>query len=215
MKYEKCLTCNQLGNTCDGPNLMAMETTELGLWCNELRKHKPGMTYDKIAAETGVSKSAVHGFLNGSHADYRRETFRPIVKYITGGKWDDNPCGNITNAEKAAYEEKIQHLKDEIQWRDDKIHDLANNFESMQTLVKNTNARNTKSQEFLQGQIKSKNKAIIALSICLGISLAVIIAALIVDRLNSGVGFFWLESLLHRSIENGTRLNSCLPNWII
>ncbi len=222
MKYEKCLTCKQLGETCDGPNLMAMETAELGLWCNELRKKKPGMTYDRIAADTGVSKSAVHSFLNGTHADYRRETFRPIVKYITGGKWDDNPCGNITNTEKAAYEEKIQHLKDEIQWRDDTIQHLTKNNESMETLVANSNARHTADKDFLRKQLedryyflKRKDKVIVMLSVMLALCVTAIIAALIIDRMNGGVGFFWLESLLNRGIGNGSRQLGCLPNWII
>ncbi|MBQ2976823.1 MAG: hypothetical protein IJE17_04975 [Clostridia bacterium] len=195
MKYEKCLTCNQLGNTCDGPNFMAMETIELGLWCNEKRKQIPGLTYDKIAAVTGVSKSAVHSFLNGTHSDYRRETFRPIVKLITGGKWDDNPCGNISNSEKAAYEEKIQHLKDEIAWRDDKIQHLTKQGESMQVLITNTNKRNADTQEFFKKEAKRKNRTIAILATFLGLSLAVIFAALVIDRLDHNIGFFWLESL--------------------
>lgn len=213
MKYEKCLDCGQLSNSCDGPNLMAMETTELGLWCNELRKKKPGMTFDKIAAATGVSKSAVHGFLTGAHTDYRRETFRPIVKYITGGKWDDNPCGNLSNSEKAAYEERIHQLEEkirlleenarhqeyEMKLRDDTIKHLNSTNDSMKTLITNTNARHTNDKDFFKGQIKSKNRSIIILSIFLGISLAAIIAALVVDRLNSDMGFFWLSSMLNKS----------------
>ena len=204
MKYEKCLTCKQLGTTCDGPNFLAMDAVELGHWCDEKRKQIPGLTYDKLAADTELSKSAVYGFLHGAHTDYRLETIRPIVRRITGGKWDDNPCGNLTNSERAQMEEKVRALEKEIAWRDEKIQDLQHNFASMQTLVANTNARNTTDKDFLRSQIKSKNKAIITMSICLGITTAVIIAALIIDRLNSGVGFFWLEGLFQRNGIGGS-----------
>lgn len=202
MKYEKCLSCDQLGTTCDGPNLLAMETIDLGLWCNELRKDNPGMTYDKIAAETELSKSAVRDFLTGKHDDCSMRTARTLARYITKGKWDDNPCGNLTNSEKAAYEERLRQLQAEIAWRDDKIKHLTANYESMTTLIANTNKRheeeNTRHEEqlqFLRGQIKSKNRAVVILSVSLAICLLVIITALIVDRTNSGIGFFWLESL--------------------
>ena len=195
MKYEKCLSCDQLGTSCDGPNLLAMETIDLGLWCNELRKDTPGMTYDKIAAETELSKSAVRDFLTGKHDDCSMRTARTIAKYITKGKWDDNPCGNLTNSEKAAYEERIRQLEKDKVWHEDKIQHLQKQLADLQTLITNTNTRTTQDKDFLRGQIKSKNKTIVILSVCLAICLLVIITALIIDRTNSGVGFFWLESL--------------------
>lgn len=208
MKYEKCLSCNQLGAACDGPNLLAMDTVDLGLWCNELRKDIPGATYDKIAAETNLSKSAVRDFLTGKHEDCSIHTARTIAKYITRGKWDDNPCGNLTTAERAAYEEKIRQLEKDIVWHEDKIQNLEKNAEAMQTLITNTNVRNTQDKDFLRGQIKSKNKAIVILSIFLALCLLVIITALIIDRTNSGVGFFWLESLFK---PHG--INEILQQW--
>jgi len=199
MKYEKCLTCKQLGNSCDGPNFLAMDAVELGHWCDEKRKQIPGLTYDKLAADTELSKSAVYGFLHGAHADYRLETIRPIVRRITGGKWDDNPCGNLTNSERAQMEEKVRQLEAEIAWRDDKIQHLQGSNAAMQTLITNSNARSTQDKDFLRAQIKNRNKAVLALSICLGITTSVIIAALIIDRLHGGVGFFWLEGLFQRN----------------
>lgn len=195
MRYEKCLTCKQLGTACDGPNLLLMDAKELGQWCDELRKKRPGATYDKTAAETKVSKTAVYSFLTGAHADCRLETARPIAGWLIGGSCEGNPCGNVTNSEKAAYDERIRQLEDGIRWRDDKIQHLQHNCDSMQTLITNTNRRNTQDNEFLRGQIKGKNKAIGILSTLLGIALAVIIAALVVDRLNPDMGFFWLRGL--------------------
>lgn len=168
MKYEKCLKCDQLGTNCDGPNLLAMETVELGQWCNELRKLRPGMTYDRIAAETGVSKTAVYSFLTGGHEDCNLHTARTVAKYITGGNWDNNPCGSLTNSEKAAYESEIKDLKTSVVWHEDKIKDLKEKNVSLETLVVNTNARMTKDKDFLR-------KIIAVLSISLGVVLVLAI----------------------------------------
>ena len=182
MKYEKCLTCSQLGVSCDGPNFLAMDTTEIGLWFNMKRKQVPGMTYDKIAAETGISKSAVHGFLNGKHADYRLETIRPIAKLITGGKWDDNPCGNLSNVERDQYDQKTQQLEADVKWRDDKINHLLYQVKTLQD-----------DQDFFKEQIRSKNKFLTALGIALSLAVSIIIIVLIIDRINPNIGFFWVN----------------------
>lgn len=193
MKYEKCLHCNQLGTNCDGPNLLLLEEIELGQWLNELRKIR-GLTYDKTQQETGVSKTALYNFLTGAHPNCKLDTVRPLAKKFIGGDCDDNPCGNVTNSEKVAYEERIRQLEKDIIWHEDKIKSLEKNAEAMQTLITNTNVRNTQDKDFLRGQIKSKNRAIVILSVSLAVCLLAIITALIIDRTNSGIGFFWLES---------------------
>lgn len=191
MKYEKCLSCEQLGTTCDGPNLLSMDTVELGQWCNELRKNNPGMTYDRVATDTQLSKSAVRDFLIGSHVDCSMHTARTIAKYITNGKWDDNPCGNVSNNEKAAYEERIKQLETEVDHLDVRLKAVKKTNESLETLVKNNNTRTTQDKEFLRGEIKCKNRSIVVLGVLLGISVMFIMASLIIDSINPNLGFFW------------------------
>lgn len=202
MRYEKCLTCDQLGKACDGPNLLLMDAVELGHWCDELRKKRPGATYDKTAAETKVSKTAVYNFLTGAHPDCRLETARPVARFLIGGSCEGNPCGNVTNSEKAAYEARIRQLEnelcrreDKIQHLDDKIKQLQQSNASMETLITNTNARYTKDKDFLRGQITSRNKNIAVLGTLLGVCVLVIIGALVIDMINPDVGFFWLRGL--------------------
>ena len=206
--YEKCLECKKLGNPCDGPNFMAMPTEDLIHWCNARKKQLPGLTYDRIVEKTGLSKGTISGFFTGTHADYRIETIRPILKLLIGGEWEDSPCGDPTAEERHQYEEKLRQLEADIAWREDKIQHLQKNNESLQTLITNTNIRNTQDKDFLRSQIKSKNKAIVVLSVSLAICLLVIITALIIDRTNSGIGFFWLESLFK---PHG--INEILQQW--
>ena len=194
MKYEKCLTCSDLGAACDGPNFLAMDTVEMGHWCNEKRKQIPGMTYDKVAAETGISKSAVFGFLNGTHSDYRIETIRPIVKLIIGGKWDDNACGNLSNSEKAqyesqilqyqqkieTYEKNIAFLKDQVSFKENQMHEKDKLLAERGIFIAERGAF-----------MKRKDRIIAILAVLLGITLAVIITMLIIDAMSPDVGFFW------------------------
>lgn len=209
MRYERCLKCDQLGITCDGPNLLSMTPGELGEWCDELRKKRPGYTYDKTAAVAKVSKTAAYGFLTAAHEDCNYYTAHAVsgALILSGGEWTDCPCGNVSNSEKAAYEATIEKLQTSIVWHEDKIQDLKEKNAALETLVSNTNARMTQDKDFLRGQIKSKNRAIVILSISLAVVLLLIIAALIVDRNNPGVGFFWLESWLKpKSVQDGIDL---------
>lgn len=196
MKYEKCLTCPELGKTCDGPNFLAMDTAEMGEWCKiKLQNQRPDITYDRVAAETGVSKSSVYGFLNGTHTDYRLDTIRPILKLIIGGEWDNNPCGSLNNSEKAKYEETIRHLEREVTHRDKTISRCETEIADLKELVRNTNSRHTNSQEFMREQIRGKNRTIIVLSVVLGAFLLMAIGQMIVDKADPSRGFIWLKNL--------------------
>lgn len=201
--YEKCLECKKLGNPCDGPNFMAMSTEDLIHWCNERKKQLPGLTYDRIVEQTGLSKGTVSGFFKGTHADYRIETIRPILKLLVGGEWEDSPCGDPTAEERAHYEDRIRELEAGIAWRDDKINHLMNSNHSMETLIANTNKRHEDANahheeqlQFLRREIKRKNKFMTAMTVVAILALLYIIVTLIIDRMNGDVGFFWLEGLL-------------------
>lgn len=211
--HHRCVNCAKLGTSCAWSRFFALSAKEVIDLCKE-RKTYLGLSNGRIAELANMSKGTVDGLFANAHGDFRYETIRPVLNVLFGGNFENKDfCSDVTDNERTQYEERIKQLENEIKWREDKIQHLTKNNESMQTLITNTNARNTKSQEFLQGQVRSKNKTIIALSICLGISLAIIIAALIVDRLNSGIGFFWLESLLHRETGNTIKRVSKLIEW--
>lgn len=219
MMHSECVNCPKLGISCI-PNFAAMTVAELVNWC-KLRKTYLGLSNTRIAELANMSKGTVDGLFASSHSDFRYETIRPVLKVLVGGDWSGDACPEPTADERAKYEaliheqqEKMKALEDAVQWRDDKIQHLTRNNDSMQTLITNTNARHTKDKDFLSEQIRSKNKTIAILSTFLGLALLVIIAALVIDRLNGDMGFFWLDSMLHRSVENGTQLNGCLPNRI-
>lgn len=181
--YEKCLVCNKLGAMCDGPNFMAMPITDLVNWCNARRKQR-GLSYDKIAEKTGISKGTISGFFGGDHANYRIETIRPILKLLVGCEWDDNPCADMTTSERGQYEERIRQLEEEkrqlekgTEWRDDKIQ----HFKELVAI----NAADSKNQiDFLKKRLDQEEAGArrlkIAISVVCGVAVIGVIVALFI-----------------------------------
>lgn len=192
--YSECVRCQKLGASCDGPNFVAMPPQELITWCKERKKHL-GLTNAKLAEMTNTPQGTIDSLLSNSHPDFKFGTIRPLLQVLIGGQWLGDPCADPTGAASAESIARIKELEAEIKWRDDKIAHFAEEIKSMQTLITNTNARHTHSQEFMREQIRSKNKTIAVLGTLLGICLLVIIAALVIDRLNPNIGFFWLDPL--------------------
>lgn len=190
--YLECIRCPKLGSECDGPNFLAMSPQELIFWCRERKKHL-GLTNAKLAEMTGMSQGTIDGLLANAHADFKFGTIRPVLQALVGGKWLGDPCADPHGTVDAELKERVRELDAEIKWRDDKLAHYAGQLKSMETLITNTNARHTNSQEFMREQIRGKNKTIAILGTFLGICLLVIITALIVDRLNPNIGFFWLD----------------------
>ena len=164
--YFECLSCPKLGNSCDGPNFVAMSADDLLEWCKQ-RKARLGLSNAKLAEMSGMAKGTIDRLLAGIHVDFRYETIRPMVKALVGGDWSGSPCP-VPHGEEKHLREEIQHYKD-------------------------TKASDLETIHFLQDQIRSRQKTIAWLSIILGITLTVIIAALVIDRLNPDIGFFWVN----------------------
>lgn len=194
--YQECITCPKIGISCDGPNFIAMSATELLSWCKARKAHLH-LSNATLADMSAMPKGTVDRLFAGEHMDFRYETVRPLVKALVGGKeWSGDPCPDPNSSEKAELLEKIRHLEEGIQWRDDKINHLLKNNAAMEMLIANTNTRATMDKNFLR-------KIIVILGIALGICLVTIITALIIDRLDPTKGFFWLRSWLDGS---GSRL---------
>lgn len=211
--YESCATCTKVGESCKGPRLENL-TGEQAVALLKARKAFRHLSNQQIADGTHMSKGTVDGVFAATHTDFRFETIRPIWNFLFGGDMVDDSCNDLTDSERSAYEEKIRQLEKSVVWHEDKIQDQKDTIKdlreknaALETLVKNNNARMTDDKKFLQEQIKSKSKAIVILSISLAVVLLVIIVALIIDRTDSSVGFFWLESLFRpQSVQDGMSL---------
>lgn len=211
--YLKCLTCPELGTTCDGPNFLAMTPQQLVSWCKE-RKKRLGLTNARLAELSGMPQGTIDSLLANGHADFKFGTIRPLLQVLVGGDWSGDPCpGASDEREKELKElkEKIAKLESGIEWRDKEIASLKQDNDDKRTLIANTNARHAKSSDFLRDQIRFRNRVITVIGTLLGLSLAVIIGALIVDYLNRHIGFIWVDKLSQLFKGDGHGL---LENWI-
>lgn len=208
--YLKCVNCPKLGAACDGPNFLAMTPQQLITWCKERKKYL-GYTNAKIAELSGMSPGTVDSLLANKHPDFKFGTIAPMLQALIGGDWSGEPCPSASDSgEEEKLREWIKRLEKDIEWRDEKIALLNQDSADLRKLIENTNARHTKSQDFLRDQIRYRNKAIAIMGALLGLSLAVIIGALIVDYLNRHIGFIWLDELARILQTDGRHL----PDWI-
>lgn len=181
--YLECISCPKMGISCDGPNFVAMTATELLEWCKARKAHM-GLSNGRLAELSGMPKGTIDRLFAGQHADFRYETIRPLIKALTGGQWSGSPCPDPHDNDMAILNEKAERL--------------ARNNMLLQEHIDRDNAQHQKDLEFMREQIKHEQaagdgykKAVIILSILFGISMLIIIAALIVDKVNPNVGFFW------------------------
>lgn len=195
MKYAECLNCKQLGVDCSGRDLLAITHAERVEWLDTRRKML-GLSKKDLATRAMLSENTVLNFFKISHADCRLETLSPIVKVLTGGEWTEKPCPHTANPNKDYYEgiirerdEEIRRLTaeqashaDAIRLRDDQIAHLTKEDEE-----------NIRLRRFTEEQLKRQNRVIAILSVALGIAVALVIAALVVDKINPEVGYFWLR----------------------
>lgn len=194
--YKECSTCKQLGGTCQGPNFSALDAAEVVAWC-KARKNHLGLSNSKLAEMSGLPKGTIDGLFGCTHADFRYETIRPVINALIGGEWSGPPCQAQGSPEEInRLQEHIRHLEAELQLKDENIAALREERNMRHDNMQAMSEQQERNDSLVHKEIKRKNRAITILSIIVGILLLVIIAALVVDRLNGNVGYFWLDSLL-------------------
>ena len=140
-----------------------------------------------------MSPGTIDSLLANSHADFKFGTISPLLQVLVGGKWQGDPCTDLNSTAGAEIKEKIRQLEADIRHKEETIRHYEDQISSMKTLITNTNARHASSQDFLREQLRGRNKAVAVLSFFLGVCLLAIIGALVIDKLNPNIGFFWLD----------------------
>lgn len=183
--FEKCITCDKLGKSCI-PNLYRMSVEEIREWARLLKESK-GWTNADLARASGVPKGTIDAQLSrkqGKVADVNYSTFAPLLCALLECDPDNLPCQLETNGsteQVEALEKSVRRYKEELE---------------------KTETHDRESIDFLKEQLRlsqetadERKKAIVILGVLLGFTLTLIIVALIIDRLNPDIGFFWLEKL--------------------
>lgn len=193
--FEKCLFCNHSGKDCI-PFVMSLPLQDIITWCKE-RKEKLGITNAKLSELTNIPKGTVDRMFSESEklTDFRFSTIQPVVMVLTGTTEGEVLCESQvideqTQKKLKTQAETIQRLEGELQKANEQHR------RNMQTAKAEEESRVNYMKEQLriaQNTSYLRRKAIVILSVLLGIALLVIIVALIVDKLNTDIGFFWID----------------------
>lgn len=213
--YNRCLNCANIGKKCDGPNFLAMSPERRSEWMRLRKEYLHSVEPDRwtnsyIADEAGVSKVTVSRVLSGDMKDIRISTIEAILKVLVNGSWGQYPCAidavpegdtdllkRLEEAEAecarlqealaketaekkmeltAAHEvdeKRVEYLKEQIKFKEDQMRQKDRLLDERRAYM------------------VRKDRYILSLSIAVAVLLIVICTALIVDAVNSDMGFFW------------------------
>ena len=117
--YNICISCSRIGQSCDGPNFLAMSVERWCEWCH-LRKDYLGWRNSILAEKAGVSKISVDRIMSGDVKDLRITTMQTVTKALVNGSWGQSPCVLVTESEKEIYVDnpviiaQCQHLQNTL-----------------------------------------------------------------------------------------------------
>ena len=100
--YNICISCPRIGQTCDGPNFLAMSVERWCEWCRLRRDHLKWKN-QTIAEKAKVSKVSVDRIMNNDVKDLRITTMQAVTKALVNGTWGQSPCVLVTETEKEIY----------------------------------------------------------------------------------------------------------------
>ena len=187
--FSNCITCPKLGVSCKKLDfIIELPAPELLEWCKK-RKAFLGLSNAKLADLSGIPKGTIDRTFSGEHLDFKHETIRPILKVLVGGSFDDESC--CTEAKDDHAEETIENLRERLADSQKKIDFLKEQvkFKEDQMIAKDKLI--SERAEFM----RRKDRIIAILALLLAVAALVIIGALVIDRMNSNIGFFWRDTL--------------------
>ena len=201
---KKCEDCKHAGRDCI-PFLMTLSPEDLLAWC-KIRKSVLHISSEEIADKSCVPRGTIDRLLSSKGTDCRFSTMQPIICLLSGCKKEDLDCSKETHSSetlneklKAKYE-IIHHLEEENMRQAEYINQL-------QVMAKEDIERAKEEEKISIDYMKRKEKRLVItiyiLGALLAISLIIIIAALVIDKNNQNVGFFWLRGILGKRSNIG------------
>ena len=178
MLYEKCLNCEKLGTSCNCMSFVKMSSHEIIEWCKK-KKTLLHITNEALANMSGVPVGTINRIFAGKGSDYYYETLRPIIKALVSGDWAEDNCPNI---------EETEEIKERSK---DIIARLEQERDFLKQEIINVRQQAQKEIALLMPLLRFRKHTIIVLGSLLGVALALILTALIIDSLNPNVGFFF------------------------
>lgn len=153
--YNICISCPKIGQTCDGPNFLAMSIERFCEWCR-LRRDFLGWKNQFVADKASVSKVSVDRIMTGDSKDLRITTMQAVARALVNGVWGHSPCVLVTETEKEIYVDnpvivaQCQHLQNTLD-------NLSAEYKAEVVAIR---AEAQRKIDFLRDQIAIKDKHI-------------------------------------------------------
>lgn len=181
--YEKCINCKRLGEDCT-PNFYTMPLNDMRIFAKRLMTAKGWKNAD-LAEESGVKEGTVKNALSQKDRDVYYSTFAPMFCALIGSGSEETPCPEPV-LEESKHLEAIERLKKEKRALEQRLEEAKTNADVQANFLK---GELEKEREISKERKRWRDIFCVIALVALGI----IVAALIVDALNSHIGFFWLE----------------------
>lgn len=211
--FNQCFSCEYFRNGCSGPNLNIL-TVERVCEFLQLCRIQLGWTYQKTADECGLSLVTVKRTLTGKNKDPGFATIQALSLALVGDPRGKYPCAlhivtketeqakqecqrlqNVLDTIHLEHEEAIAAVRSDDRRTIDYLKE-QNKFKEEQMRTKDDQIKKRDDElEELYEFVRRKNRVITILSILLAVAVLIILAALIVDRLNGHLGFFWMDKV--------------------
>ena len=217
--YNVCVNCERLGKHCDGPNFLAMELPRISEWCrlrkNYLHNIDPKWTNAYIAEQAAMSKVSVDRFLSGNVDDLKMSTIARILKVLVNGTWGQYPCDMPGNEKEYVDNPDLLERLNKAETECEQLRSTLNSMTAehktelaaahlqeehridyLKEQIKFKEDQMIQKDKLLQERydfLKRKDRIIRNLVIALSIAVSIIILALVIDKLNSDIGFFWID----------------------
>lgn len=170
--YEKCITCPDLGVTCNGPNMLTLPIESVREMVRRWKDAK-GLTNEQLAVICKVPRGTVDRFLAGTESDFKYTTVsminNGIVRYgqPMHEAIGDHPCPASSSEimkKTAAAEQKTKELENEARQLQKKLSETkGRHIEDRERERQDTEKR----VKFLKNLASMRLWVILALSILL------------------------------------------------
>ena len=194
---------------------MTLSPSDTLAWC-KARKEALHLSNEDIAYRTNLPKSTVDRIFSPKETDCRFTTMQPVARVLCGCTVEELDCD--------AYKPPSEILLEQIRTKEEIIHTLEEEVKRQEEHIKQLQAtaqadlQRAKDEEaeslaYMKKKEQGHIRAIYTLAILLAVFLMVIIAALIVDRINPDIGFFWLRSWFGDGSHITHRIAKVLTNY--
>lgn len=200
---NKCVSCGHIGEKCVGPNFLTMTIERICEWCRLRKEYLHTLdsrwTNAYVAEKAGISKNTVDRFLGGTLVDIKVSSLSYIIQVLLNGAGGQLPCTagepEVVYVDNPALIDECKRQQEALSVSEANRHKQTD-FLMDQLAIKDEQlaSKDVQLAEYA-GFTKRKNR-LLTLVMLLGIlGWAIIITALILDRIDPTRGFFWLDTI--------------------